>query len=431
MFFDEPTDTPDDTGRKTDSDPFHDELATHHDTQRQARSDVSAELSPSQKRLAERAVELKIKSPNLPFATLCMDGQPWEYHLKPQGIFPSVLSLSEPELAERLGDMGTFWSHQGVLEFVDDKGQYQVARHVQSNVNALERAGFKESNRGTIFANNSPSGKANDQLRAILSTPENENERLQWAVRDANVKQFDYALAHGADPTVGKSNRPLLLQAIAGRYSPERHEIIRKLLAKDLPPSKNGENAVSVALANPYSTLALMSDLLKAGHNPFQRTTGEALHAGVPAFLGINPKKETAREELKLVIDHMLGCPDLSKLEMELIRAHHKLIDDALIAQAKTGSSNKTEAILEKLTQVWEQANKFNAAMGVRIPSNDSHIPQQVQDFLRPLTDAQRAPKLMQTLMACRINDLEGVHDLVNEFTMHVVLPQVFPSQFP
>lgn len=384
-------------------------------------ADSDVDPSTVQEKIAVRVAEFGLKEPRLPFPTFCLDGieyKDFDYKIK---TFP----LFKKDVERRLKRIGQFWNGEnlGVLEFVDLEGQYHVTRDIPAIRDALKDANYIRIEDIPFLARGRyPSHEEDlDRIHSIFKTPQNEIERLQWSIRDNNIEEFRYALDHGVDlasaKSYGKSDEPIIFQALEGGKAVDP-EIVGEMVAclsKKSPLVTNaGETVLHRAIHNstyhhlPDYLLHVMPTLIKTGVDPF------ALYNNIPAFLEVQAGNSGACEKLALISAAMLETDRLSKKEKQIIKAQCQIIDDAITS----GEEGEAKKIVDAFQVAWKQAQYF-----VVSAENEGKIPQNVFSLLEPLADSKRIPKFLESLLH-GFQRLPNVHDLVEEFTTLVVLPQ-------
>ena len=363
----------------------------------------------------KKAAELNLKPADMPFASVVVDGVKWSGggfdseladHEK---IFPTAVSDKD-----RINLVGKMWHDGNILEFVDNEGKYHLARKIDANTEALKAAGYDDSEyRRTFFGGRLPEGEVGEDFIKVMRTPKDENERLSRAAQSGNLAEFNYALAHGADPhlpLIDRHDRPLLQQAI-GEPSPGRDQIIRQLLKIDpTVKSPNGETPLHWALGNYQPAISYLPDMVEAGMSPLARD-----NSGTPAFLELHNGVQGLRTDFNYLGKVAVETPGLDKKGKLIIEAQYKAIQDVLAAPLE---SERNE-IAYKFKRVWQLANC--------LPGKGTEadlVPPAVRTLFEPVTDPKRSAKFMQTINNSRSDNLQNINDMLGEFTDHVVLPQ-------
>jgi hypothetical protein len=365
-------------------------------------------------KLRLRAAELGLSVPALIIPSIVMDGK--GHH---QGYSSRIdkFPTAQEEFDFRMSHVGKYWGYQETLEFIDSEGRYHISRDTPLNQKELKKAGYTWVSEWTRFTNGTvPSGEEREAFSKILHTPENEDERLAWAVRDCDWETFRDALAKGANIEQAEAyvyNPPLLAAAVGDDIRREKFEemdrIVDYLLKTTKPGSGPRRGALRKALEAgsnwdekaSYSSHVLPR-LLEAGENPFE------CHDDVPIF--IDTKLDArAGEKLDCIEAAMLKKKSLSPKQVNLVKAQIQWLREA--------AAERDDRVVRALRSVWTLSR-------IAPDAEKTFMSKLAADLFEPLADSKRAQKFKQTLLV-GIHHAETFMDLVGEFTNHVVLPQL------
>ncbi len=296
---------------------------------------------------AEKAEALGLKPVKLPFASICVDGEPCGTPYQPPEPFPTA--LEEPEI--RLQRMGTMVREFGNIEFIDADGGYYLARDVPANVEALEAAGFSKGQHGAHFVSVYPQGELKTAFEALKHTPRDANEQLRWAVESKDLVQFELALAQGASISQTKTiqGEPIIFAAIPVLHNRDdvlatSCTMIKRMLPESPLVMNNGDTLLHDALSNGHKP-SIIPFLLQEGFDPLARNA-----QGKPAFLSLSHYKESAREELQLISDVIQKDKGLTDPEKRLLQIQCQMIDAAIVQDREEKEAKKEfEFISEKI----------------------------------------------------------------------------------
>ncbi len=371
--------------------------------------------------IAEIVASKKLKEPALPFDSIVMDGRPYSYGHGSPKIFPTVAE----DTAERKNIVGQYWGHQGTLEYLNTKGEYVIARDVPQNRQALRDAGYEYTDRvGTQFCNGmGPEGKDLERFRKIHNTPHTEEERMEWATRKGDLEQFYLAIKNGADVSKVKGgNREHAVEMLIAQASHTNKIPMLTMLLGDTPISEiregTFEGSMLHAAARSYiNNRDLIPVLLAKGLSPLERD-----NQGTPVCLATQNHKI---EEFKLLGEAALKQSGMTEERQKALRLQLDAVQPIYEPVAEQDERNpevmqaKNDAFTKRdiLKKAWKLAGGSTASDSLQALDHTAALTATLQD-------KKNAGKFIDIVSAIHENKINGVKDVLEEFTNHVLIPQ-------
>jgi hypothetical protein len=311
--------------------------------------------------------------------------------------------------------MGKTGNNNGTLCFVGPDGKMYVGRMTATNARGLRDAGYTSGGLWVPLSNGEKVANAHEnEHRFVFHTPENEDERLIWAIRDGNMAAFNHALNHGADVNQWALGKGSMVQAVLATSHSKKVEMIERLYQasySDAQVNSRLEQGSPVLLLHTavahYSQNAEFIQWLLDNRKVDPLARG--IQNGLPAFL-----TGTRLEESLIIIDSALKQEGLSRAEFKLLKFHRQHI-----AAINADDHASISRAYKDLITCWQAAHILFKQ------EPDAKIPSSLHSLMEPAVygDLERREKFFQSIRKFGPDRFNTVHDVSQEFAAHVLLP--------
>jgi len=372
---------------------------------------------------AARAEELKIRMPEAgPW--LSIDGLVVYHALSSFQEEQKPYPTAAEQLGERLKQMGTFvadFHPHRELFFVGPDGQMYVGRLTEMNQKAVIQAGFKE---GECYGPRGIQARIHPDLRGeinrVFSTPESEEERLIFSIRDGNLEEFKTSLSRVKNPFFaynGTCCSDCLLEA----EHAHKREMLERLWAAGYPPIPSVRGWLNNIMGTGVDNREILSLLFEKGYvQPFLR-----IYPSSPSFVSISNLQ--AKNQSVQVLDTVLSNDaKLSEVDRKLLQTHRDLVS-TLHDRGSYGGEGDDQSLYSKksvanqLQLCWIVADELFGGQTQPIPS-------QLHDLMRPLISGtpEQSRKFRTNIgefLQAKDSHIDYLRDPAREFATYVILP--------